>query len=832
MKKKLRIFGLLMAVMMFICCLPLDVFADSFIVAGEEFDYYLNENGTYTVEGFDGDVEVLEIPAYIDGIAVTEIASWFGVWSDIPVKKIVIPETVYKIDGAALGHWEYEYIEVDDDSPFFCDIDGVIYDKDVKRLVRFPKAKADEEYTVPDSVTVIGMHAFYDTNLEKVVLPDNLERIEYDAFYWCDELVNINLPDTVTYIGDNAFAYCELLTDIKLPKSLTYIGDSAFEECDSITEIVIPDSVTTVDGEAFSWCDELKKVYIGSGVTNWGGCEDFSVNSEDMVWYEDVFYVSYALEEITVSSDNKLLSSQNGVLFNKDKTVLLKYPTGSMNSSYTIPGSVKIIGEDAFRCSDNLKNVTIPYGVTHIKYKAFSYCCNLLNVTIPDSVTYISSYAFSGCDSFTDITIPDSVTYLGDQFLGQCDNLKTVYIGSGVEVLDSDPFDDCYSLTNIKVSSENLNYSSMNGVLFDKDKTKLIKYPAGLSLEDYVIPSTVKEVKESAFDDCPDFYSDAYYATGELYLGDALLRYEESYSNKGGNISVKTGTRIIGGYAFEFNEEIWGISLPESMRAISSRGFECCHWLQAIYIPAGVKYIGDYVFSHCDMLTEIYYGGTQEQWSKIENIENLELNQNTTIHFESEGNEYVNPVLPEDDYLHTYEDTESGISVSTDTNATLSAENVMTQEIVDSVAELLPKAKVESVYEINLRNEEDEEIQPVDKVLVKIPTKNRFARVYRMEEDGTLTDMNARYESGYLWFYTDHFSYYALGMKQAEHYELGDVDMDERINVKDATAVQKHLAEVTEYQQDVIDLLMDYDQNDTINVKDATAIQKKVAGLV
>ena len=346
-------------------------------------------------------------------------------------------------------------------------------------------------------------------------------------------------------------------------------------------------------------------------------------------------------------------------------------------------------------------------------------------------------------------------------------------------------------------------------------------------------PDTVKEVDGyNAFGDNKDYYSDEFYETGEIYIGDCLLRFDEYYSDKGGNISVKTGTRIIGSYAFEYDDEIWGISLPESMRAISSNAFECCHLLQAIYIPAGVKYIGYDAFWDCYMLTDIYYGGTQEQWNNIEIIYDAGLPEDVTIHFESTGNEYVNPVLPEDDYLHTYEDEESGISVSTDTNATLSAENVMTQEIVDMVAELLPKAKVESVYEINLKDEENEEIQPVDRVLVKIPTKNRFARVYRMEEDGTLTDMNARYEDGYLWFYTDHFSYYALGMKQAENYERGDVDMDEKINIKDATAVQKHIAQVSEYQQDVIDLLMDYNQDGIINIKDATAIQKKGAGFI
>ena len=801
MKKKMRIFGLLMTVMMFVCCLPLDVFADSFIVAGEEFNYYLNENGTYTVDGFSGDTEVLEIPAYIDGIEVTEISSWFNIYSPTNVTKIVVPETISKLHVNAFMEWSIECIDVNDDNPYFCDIDGVLYDKDVKTLIKYPSAKPGAVFNMPDTVTILGDYGMYSADVSQITLSEKLQVIGRSALYSCRSLNDITLPDTLTEIGERAFGYCVELETITLPDSLKKICDSAFESCDNLAEITIPDSVETVGDFAFGWCDTLRKIHIGSGVTSWGGYK-----GTDDYYYSDILYSTYPAE-ITVSPKNKILSAENNVLYNKEKTILFKYSAKKTDTVFAIPDGVQELWGRAFEYAENLTKVTIPESVEKIGGQCFRFCKNIKEIRIPDSVTEVENSAFRDCSS-----------------------LETIYIGKNVALFNSEMLSGCTSLKNIKVSEGNPNYSSVNGVLFNKDKTKLIQYPSGVSMKGYVIPSTVKEVSSVAFDDCEGFY-DEVSLNNIVYVGDCLLYYRVPYGEKREYISIKKGTRMIGSFAFEYNSKIRGISLPDEIRIISAEAFSGCDSLQTIYIPAGIKYIGSYAFSSSYELTDIYYGGTETQWNKIENIENVGLSENVTIHYESSGNEYVNPVLPEDDYINTYVDEESGISVSTDTEATLFTENVMTQEIVDMVAELLPKAKVESVYEINLQSE-GEEIQPVDSVLVKIPTKNRFARVYRMEEDGTLTDMNAKYENGYLCFYTDHFSYYALGMKKAENYEVGDVDMDEKINIKDATAVQKHLADVTEYQQDVIDLLMDFDQNGTVNIKDATAIQKKVAGLI
>lgn len=765
MKMRTKIFSFLLVLIMLFSVMPLSVLADSFVVAGEDFEYYPSADGGYSITGYDGDAQVLEIPSHIDGIPVTMIEN---LYNDFRGYKVIIPETVKRIsDGALVCNTRITEIEVDEDNAFYCDVDGVLYDKDVTTLVYYPEGREDKTYTLPDTVTDLAERCCHYAKFETFNFSSNLKKIGMRAFY-----------------------YAENLKEVILPEGLEIICDDAFMGCRELQELRIPDSVKTIEGGLLDGCSSVKSVHIGSGV-------------ESLAY--DAFEDGASLEKITVAPDNKIVTVIDNVLFNKDMTSLIKYPANKADISYTIPSSVVEIKWGAFKWAKNLENLKLSDNLTELKDEAITECYALKEVRIPDKITYLG-LNFSGCDAMERFYIGKSVTAEGAY--GVCGN--------------------CDSLKEIVVDPENPYLSSQGGVLYNKDKTEIKKFPMGLDMKSYKIPSSVREIGNNAFYDQKDYY-EILMEKGEIYVDDCLLEYGY-VNNSEGNVCVRIGTRIIGKGAFWGEGYIWGISLPEETEIICTEAFGACDLLQSIYIPAGVKYMGSYTFAASNMLSDIYFGGTEVQWNRIENIENVSINENVTIHFESKGNEFVNPVLPEDMYKNTYVDEKSGISVSTDTDATLCAEDVMTPEIVENVASLLPKAKVESVYEINLQKD-GEEIQPEDRVLVKIPAKNRFARVYRMEEDGSITDMNAIYEAGYLWFYTDHFSFYALGMKQAEHYELGDVDMNEVINVKDATAVQKHLASIQEYQPDVIDLLMDFDNSGNVNIKDATAIQKRVAGL-
>ena len=351
----------------------------------------------------------------------------------------------------------------------------------------------------------------------------------------------------VTSIGDGAFDRCTGLTSITIPNSVTSIGNEAFQNCRSLTSITIPDSVTSIGYDPFKSCNKLNQINVGSA--------------------------------------NTAYSSVNGVLFNKNKTELIRYPAGKVDISYAIPDSVTSIGDSAFSWCSSLTSITIPDGVTSIGSAAFYFCHSLTSITIPNSVTsvgdeafcdcysltsvYISdiaswcgiafdgscsnplrggaslylngklvtdliipnsvtnigSYAFyhcssltsvtipnsvtsigyqafSDCSSLTSITIPDSVTSIGNAAFSSCDSLTSVTIGNGVTSIGDDAFSYSNKLNQINVDTANTVYSSMNGVLFSKDKTELIRYPAGKVDISYAIPDGVTRIDYRAFFQC------------------------------------------------------------------------------------------------------------------------------------------------------------------------------------------------------------------------------------------------------------------------------------------------------------------------------------------
>ena len=222
------------------------------------------------------------------------------------------------------------------------DSDGTIIITDCK------ESSASGAITTPSEidgkpVTSIGYNAFsYCTGLTSITIPNSVTSIGTYAFYGCSGLTSITIPNSVTSIGDWAFHGCSGLTSITIPNSVTSIGGLAFHNCTGLTSITIPDSVTSIGGWAFNGCTGLTSINVASG--------------------------------------NNYYSSNNGVLFNKKKTALIRYPEGKSQTSYTIPNSVTSIGNYAF-CG----------------------CSGLTSITIPDSVTSIGGVAFDGCTGLKDV---------------------------------------------------------------------------------------------------------------------------------------------------------------------------------------------------------------------------------------------------------------------------------------------------------------------------------------------------------------------------------------------------------------------------------------------
>ena len=328
------------------------------------------------------------------------------------------------------------------------------------------KESAKGAITIPSeidgkSVTSIGDSAFEDcTGLTSITISNSVTSIGYKAFYDCTGLTSITIPNSVTSIGYEAFKYCTGITSITIPNSVTSIGDGAFEKCTGLTSITIPNSVTSIGNGAFWGCFGLTSITIPNSVTSIGdyafwGCTGLTSitipNSVTSIGDDRVFEDCTGLTSINVASDNNYYSDNNGVLFNKKKTELIRYPEGKSQISYTIPNSVTSIGYGAFKDCTGITSITIPNSVTSIGNYDFYGCTGLTSITIPNSVTSIGSNAFGYCTSLTSITIPNSVTSIGVWAFCSCDGLTSITIPDSVTSIGYGAFEYCSGLTNITI---------------------------------------------------------------------------------------------------------------------------------------------------------------------------------------------------------------------------------------------------------------------------------------------------------------------------------------------------------------------------------------------
>lgn len=297
---------------------------------------------------------------------------------------------------------------------------------------------------MPDYPRTAAPWADYRSLITAVIMENGVTSVGYHAFMDCGRLSYVMIPDGVTSIGSSAFYRCSSLTFITIPNSVRWINTYAFAFCSSLTSVMIPGSVIGIDWGVFNSC---------SGIS-----------------------------ELIVASDNPNYVSVNGVLFDKNQTTLVAYP-GGKTGSYAIPGNVTSIKEEAFAYCSSLTAVTIPNSVTSIGMNAFECCAGLTAITIPNSVESIGNNAFWLCNSLASILIPTSVKYIGDGAFGYCINLSEII-----------------------VASDNPNYVSVNGVLFDKNQTTLVTCPGGKT-GSYAIPNSVKTVRNYAFYYCSSLTS-------------------------------------------------------------------------------------------------------------------------------------------------------------------------------------------------------------------------------------------------------------------------------------------------------------------------------------
>lgn len=296
----------------------------------------------------------------------------------------------------------------------------------------------------------------------------------------------------VVSIGDRAFSNCKNLTDISLSQNCVTIGDWAFLNCSSISSIIIPNSVTDLGYGAFQGCSQLERITVGSGLIDVDlyCLDDFSeINN----------YECSNLKEIIIDESNPSYSSIDGVLFDKTNQELIYYPRGR-EGEYTLPNTTRKIRSNAFRGCSKLTKINTLEGLTEIGDSAF-LGSSISSFVIPNSVNVIGANAFQECDVLDSITLGDNISYIYSGTFAYCDNLSEINISASVESITISALYYCPKLKSINVDSNNGNYLSIDGVLFNKSGTTLLKCPEGREGE-YIIPNSVVNIETRAFDKC------------------------------------------------------------------------------------------------------------------------------------------------------------------------------------------------------------------------------------------------------------------------------------------------------------------------------------------
>jgi len=361
--------------------------------------------------------------------------------------EVRIPASISHIERNFTACWNLANIAVDERNLSYSSVGGVLFNKNKTILIRYPRGKEGTTYTIPDSVIFIEDFAFYGCALSTITIPSSVTLIGDEAFSRSD-IVSITIPAGVTMIGDGTFEGCRDLVSITLPSSITHIGVTAFYRCESLVSMTIPAGVTSIERWAFAGCSNLRNITIPAGVTSidvrtffnctslrsvtipssitsigWeafsfcssltsitipasvttieSGAFEYCSNLRNITIPTSVTSIGAGLFRgctnltyFSVDERNPAYTSEGGVLFNKDKTVLIQYPSGNQDSTYSIPAGVTRIETNAFD-NKNLFNITIPPGVTRIGNYAFSDCIRLSSITFPSSVNYIDQYAIN-----------------------------------------------------------------------------------------------------------------------------------------------------------------------------------------------------------------------------------------------------------------------------------------------------------------------------------------------------------------------------------------------------------------------------------------------------
>jgi len=390
--------------------------------------------------------------------------------------------------------------------------------------------------------------------------------------------------------------------NLTLDSSVLSIGSDAFSGA-TFSSVTLPNSVVIIGQSAFDGIATLQHLYIGSGVTR--------IDSYAYGYPESIV-------DITVSGDNSSYSSQDGVLFNKNKTTLLHYPAQKAERNYTIPNSVTQDIDDAMTSPTYLESVTISSHLSRLDQYFLIYAPALKAINVqPNNPSYASiDGVLTDSTSATlllyptdrpnsSYSVPSSIRYIADGAVNNTNHLGTLNIPSTLLDLGYNNLYGCQALSAITVDPANSNYSSIDGVLTNKTKTSLIFYPTSRPNLRYVTPASINTLTSNSFTGTKFLQS--------LVISDTVTTLDRtSFNNLEALRSIKIGngvTRIEENLLDHYSTpKLKYVSIGRNVTSIGRWAFAGLTELESLYIPDSVTYIEMYAFRDIPSLTKLHLG--------------------------------------------------------------------------------------------------------------------------------------------------------------------------------------------------------------------------------
>ncbi len=571
-----------------------------------DFKYSLTSEGNVRIEGCTSGAESLVIPDTLDGKKVTELGrTALGTdQENNPYLSVTIPASIKYIsaDNPFMYCTYLQEIKVESGNTEYTAEDDVLYSKDRKTLLSYPCCKEGDSFTVPEGVTTIGFAAFYNAKPVSLEFPSSLAELDAFAFgdmtnlksadlsktavteisnyafSQCSALENVIFPSALTVIGGGAFAGCTGIKDIEFPESLTSIGQYAFVDA-GLDTAIIPDSVQDIGYSAFGYRSSPNGGIIPMNdftlVGSIGGAAyTYSTDSDSDYDYKNDF-TFLTREQYTQEKEIMDLETVNSgdytYAIKNNNTLLIscRAEGTTVNVPSEIDGNtITVIYPGCFSLCQ-AEEIVLPDTVTEIRESAFLQCPELKTITVPESVKKIGEAAFAECAKLETIEFKGAET-IGRGIFSGCGALKKVTAaGCLKEWQDEEPFVYCPMLEEINIGEGDGNYSSDNGILYSKDKTTLLCYPANKSGDSFTVPDSVKEIGISAF------------------LNNKNIK----------SVKMSKVEKILA-YAFEGCSNLSSVEVSECLNTLEADAFYNCTSLKSLRLYENLKTIGPYAFGY------------------------------------------------------------------------------------------------------------------------------------------------------------------------------------------------------------------------------------------